>query len=298
MQTVTSSKARAARANEVAQPVGKGSGIAQVQPAVSVGRTPNSSAEIGFGKRAELIGSAIRAIFVEDDDFYRQAVEAELVAEGFAVHAFADGESMLTAVASGLKADVVVLDWGLKSESGIDLLSHLRERGLDWPVVFLTGRNSSVHESLALQRGAADFVDKSRDVAILTVRLRLAASRRRDVSTGSQDQEETFQCGRLALRPRASRAHWDRVDVGLTVNEFKITHLLASNVGSFISYRKIYDCVHHVGFRAGSGDNGYRTNVRSAIRRIREKFKALDPEFDEIQTFSSFGYCWRQPTSA
>jgi two-component system response regulator ChvI len=47
-----------------------------------------------------------------------------------------------------------------------------------------------------------------------------------------------------------------------------------------------------VGFTAGSGEQGFRTNVRSAIRRIRLKFKAVYREFDEIQTFTSFGYRW------
>jgi two-component system, OmpR family, response regulator ChvI len=237
--------------------------------------------------------SAIQVIFVEDDDFYRQAVEGELVEAGFVVHAFKDGEPMFAAVAAGLTADVVVLDWGLESSLGIDLLSQMRERGWQSPVVFLTGRNSPVHERLALQRGAADFVDKSRGTSILAARLQLAVSQRRTFC--SVASEEIFHCGRLTLRARTSRAYWDKADVGLTMAEFKIVHLLASNVGSFITYRQIYDCMHHVGFLAGSGEHGYRTNVRSAIRRIREKFKAQCPDFNEIQTYTSFGYRWGKP---
>jgi two-component system response regulator ChvI len=232
----------------------------------------------------------VRVIFVEDDDFYRQAVEAELVVEGFSVCSFDDSEPMMKAVAAGLTADVVLLDWGLESTLGIDLLCQIKERGLHWPVVFLTGRNSPVHERVALQRGAADFLDKSRGIAVLAARLRLAASHQHGATTTIP--EETFHCGRLTLRSGTSRAYWDRVDIGLTVAEFKIVHLLASNVGSFITYRQIYDCMHHVGFLAGSGEHGYRTNVRSAIRRIREKFKAQCADFNEIQTYTSFGYCW------
>lgn len=230
-----------------------------------------------------------RVIFVDDDDFYRQAVEAELTDEGFSVHSFNDGAPMLDAVASGLKADIVLLDWGLESGPGIDVLAQLRERGVNWPVVFLTGRNSPVYESLALQRGATDFVEKSRGTTVLAARLRLA-------STREYHLDETSHCGRLSLRPHISRAYWDGTDVELTVTEFKIVHLLASNVGSFITYRRIYDCVHHVGFVAGSGEDGYRTNVRSAVRRIRGKFKALCGDFDEIHNYNSFGYCWGKET--
>jgi two-component system response regulator ChvI len=243
-----------------------------------------------------LTSRTTRVIFVDDDDFYRQAVEAELTEQGFSVDSFNDGAPMLEAVAAGLAADIVLLDWGLASVPGIEVLCQLRKRGVDWPVVFLTGRDSPVYESLALKRGATDFVEKSRGTTILGQRLRLAASHECNTLATSA-AEETSYCGRLSLRPRSSRVYWDGVDVGLTVTEFKIVYLLASNVGSFVTYRRIYDCVHHVGFLAGSGEHGYRTNVRSAIRRIRDKFRARFPDFDEIHTYTSFGYCWGKAPS-
>lgn len=241
---------------------------------------------------ADLLTSKMtRIIFVDDDDFYRQAVEDELTEHGFSVHSFDDGPPMLAAVAAGLTAEIVLLDWGLASTPGIEVLCELRKRGVDWPVVFLTGRNSPVYESVALKRGATDFVEKSRGTTVLAARLRLAASHHEHAAPPAV-VEETSHCGRLSLRPCSSRVYWDGIDVGLTVTEFKIVYLLASNVGSFVTYRRIYDCVHHVGFLAGSGEHGYRTNVRSAIRRIRDKFRARFPDFDEIHTYTSFGYCW------
>ena len=239
---------------------------------------------------SDVDGVPIQVILVEHDDYYRDAVKLELADEGFAVHAFKDGRAMLTAVAEGLQADLVVLDWELENMFGIDLLTQMRQEGLQWPVVFLTGRSSPTHERLALQRGAADFVDKARGTQILAARLRLITRQRQAVPNASS--EDNFHCGRLTLRPRMSRAYWNDIDVCLTVAEFKIVKLLASNVGTFITYRRIYDCMHHVGFLAGSGTDGYRTNVRSAIKRIRNKFKANDPGFNEIQTYTSFGYCW------
>jgi hypothetical protein len=43
-------------------------------------------------------------------------------------------------------------------------------------------------------------------------------------------------------------------------------------------------------FIAGSGTDGFRANVRSAIKRIRNKFRACDPTFDEIENYTGFGY--------
>lgn len=240
---------------------------------------------------AEATDDRIRIIFVEDDDEFREAATLELTDLGFTVTSFADGAAMLTAAAEGLAADVIVLDWSLPSLPGIDLLPRLRREGIQLPVVFLTGRSSTGHENLAFDRGALDFVDKARGVEILAKRLRLIveSSKRPQVL----EVDEVLHCGRLLLKPRISRAYWDDADVKLTLTEFNIVRLLASNVGNHVTYRAVYDCMHHVGFIAGSGEHGYRTNVRSSIKRIRSKFRLIDREFDAIENYPSFGYRWR-----
>jgi two-component system, OmpR family, response regulator ChvI len=233
----------------------------------------------------------IRVVFVDDDDDFREAATMELTDLGFAVTSFANGTAMLAAAANGLAADVIVLDWSLPSIAGIDLLPRLRREGILLPVVFLTGRSTATHENLAFDRGALDFVDKSRGVEILAKRLRVifeSVKRPRELEV-----EEFMHCGRLLLKPRISRAYWSEVDVNLTLTEFNIVRLLASKVGNHVTYRAVYDCMHHVGFIAGSGEHGYRTNVRSSIKRIRNKFRLIDPEFDGIENYPSFGYCWR-----
>ena len=236
----------------------------------------------------------IRLIFVDDNDDYREAASAELVDLGFVVESFADGASMLASVADGIVADVIVLDWSLPAMSGIDLLPRLRREGIQLPVVFLTGHSSQSHERLAFDRGALDFVDKSRGVPILAKRIHaIVKSSRRPPEL---EVDETQHCGRLMLKPRVSRAFWDAIDVNLTVSEFNVVRLLVSNVGNHVTYRAVYDCIHSVGFIAGSGEEGHRTNVRSSIKRIRNKFRLIDPEFAEIEAYASFGYRWRRPT--
>jgi two-component system response regulator ChvI len=240
--------------------------------------------------RVDGVAEPIRLILVDDDDDFREAASAELTDLGFSVECFADGQSMLSSVADGTTADVIVLDWGLPSISGIDLLPRLRREGIQLPVVFLTGRSSQHHEHLAFDRGALDFVDKARGVPILAKRLRLiveSSKRPRELTV-----DETLHCGRLMLKPRVSRAFWDDTDVNLTLTEFNIVRLLASNIGNHVTYRAVYDCMHHVGFIAGSGEHGYRTNVRSSIKRIRNKFRLVDPNFDAIENYPSFGYRW------
>lgn len=235
-------------------------------------------------------GAPIRLIFVDDDDDFREAAAAELEDLGFSVESFSDGAKMLASVMDGIDADVIVLDWNLPALTGIDLLPRLRRQGILLPVIFLTGKSSPVHENLALDRGALDFVDKSRGMSILAKRLRLLIEPAK--RPAELEVDETLHCGRLRLKPRIGRAFWDDVDINLTLTEFNIVRLLASNIGNHVTYRAVYDCMHHVGFIAGSGENGYRTNVRSSIKRIRNKFRIIDPNFAEIENYPSFGYRW------
>ena len=107
-------------------------------------------------------------------------------------------------------------------------------------------------------------------------------------------RQKGLACGKLLLKPEISRAYWYEFDVGLTLGEYKLVSLLASNVGRFVTYRAVYDRLHYEGFIAGSGNDGFRANVRSAIKRIRNKFRACDPAFDKIENYNGFGYCWRK----
>lgn len=233
----------------------------------------------------------IRLLFVDDDDNYREAAVGELEYLGFEVIPMADGASMLEFFAQGSSVDIIVLDWNLMSGPSVDLLPQLRRQGIQVPVVFLTGVPATAYESTALDHGALDFVDKTRGLAILAKRVRLI------IETGKRPPQalgkKEARCGKLVLRPAVSRAFWNDADVGLTVTEFNIVHLLISRAGEYVTYRAVYDCVHSAGFIAGSGDDGYRTNVRSSIKRIRNKFRAIDVEFSEIENFPAFGYRWR-----
>ena len=189
-------------------------------------------------------------------------------------------------------ADVIVLHCDRAKNSSIELLDKLHRLGFNIPVVLLTGRALPSHECLALDKGAVDVISKSRGSEVLTRRLKGVVK-----AFGHTDQPQAggMTCGKLLLRPDINRAYWMDADPGLTLGEYNIVYLLASNVGRYVTYRAIYDRLHYEGFIAGAGADGYRANVRSAIKRIRNKFRSLDPTFDEIENYNSFGYCWKKP---
>jgi two-component system response regulator ChvI len=254
-------------------------------------------------------GEIRRVVLVEDDQYYRETLTGELLRQGFVVHAFADGASLLGSLVTAVDADLVVLDWDLANSPGVKLLAELRRNGINLPVVFLTGKviatkqhercvlaprdALNAYECMAFDQGAVDFIPKSRDREVLVRRLRSVVELVK--LKAELPSQEGLACGKLLLRPQTSRAFWNGVDVGLTLGEYNIVRLLASNVGRYVTYRAIYDRLHYEGFIAGTGDDGYRANVRTAIKRIRNKFRSCDPAFDEIENYTGFGYCWRKP---
>ena len=80
---------------------------------------------------------------------------------------------------------------------------------------------------------------------------------------------------------------------GQALTEFAIVHFLVARPGADVTYRQIYDLVRGKDFIAGYGPDGFRSNVRSFIKRIRKKFRDVDPEFDHIENYPGFGYRWR-----
>jgi two-component system response regulator ChvI len=253
-----------------------------------------------------------RVVLVESDQYYREVLTVELLRQGFIVHAFGDGASLLGSLATAINADLAVFDWDLPKTPGIKLLAELRQHGVNLPVVFLTGKVIAgddhdhdrcllaprevlnAYECMAFDQGAVDFIAKSRDRQVLVRRLRSVVELARPRTKTDLPFQERLACGKLLLE--SSRAYWNQVDVDLTLGEYNIVHLLASKAGSYVTYRTVYDRLRYEGFIAGTGEDGFRANVRSAIKRIRNKFRACDPAFDEIENYTGFGYCWRKPS--
>ena len=109
---------------------------------------------------------------------------------------------------------------------------------------------------------------------------------------GGKQSTDVLRLGRLELRFDINRASWSGTLIDLTLTEFKILALLALHTGEDVSYREIYDLVHGKNFAAGYGDQGYRGNVRTFIKRIRSKFHIVDPEGEHIHNDLGFGYRW------
>jgi two-component system response regulator ChvI len=154
--------------------------------------------------------------------------------------------------------------------------------------------SEDIYEQAALEGGAVDFIDKARRLPILLKRLQLIAQGGRSAPEPEPVPAPSLPLGQLMLRFDTNRALWAGRAVELTLTEFRILTLLAERPGRDVGYREIYDLVHGKDFVARQGSEGYRANVRTFIKRIRKKFRDVDPGFDHIENYASFGYRWTE----
>jgi two-component system, OmpR family, response regulator ChvI len=232
-----------------------------------------------------------RIVLVDDDASFRESLGLNLLDEGFNVESFSGGESALAHFENGGSADAILLDWRMPGMNGLEVLRRLREAGNAVPVIFLTVLSDDIYEEAALAGGAVDFIDKSRRLSILVKRLNLICEGMRAAPEPDR-RAGTMRLGELELRFDTSRVVWRARELDLTLTEFKIVALLALRPGEDVGYREIYDLVHGKDFVAGYGNDGYRANVRTFIKRIRKKFRDIDGAFDHIQNYAGFGYRW------
>jgi two-component system response regulator ChvI len=234
-----------------------------------------------------------RLVLVDDDDSFRESLGLNLIDEGFSVVSFGNGAAALAHFEAGGAADAILLDWRMPGMNGLEVLRRLRASGSSTPVIFLTVLSEDIYEEAALAGGAVDFIDKSRRLPILVKRLNLICE---GLRAAPEPQErargEVMRLGPLELRFDTNRAIWRGRETDLTLTEFKLVALLVLRGGEDVGYRELYDLVHGKDFVAGYGEDGFRTNVRTFIKRIRKKFRDVDGEFDHIHNYAGFGYRW------
>jgi FixJ family two-component response regulator len=134
-------------------------------------------------------------VFVVDDDVdICEALRTLMVAEGFDVVAYASGNDFLEAYKPGHRG-CLILDINLPQISGLDLQQILVERGIDLPIIFLTGYGDVPKATAGLKSGAVDFLEKPIDpeVLIKAVQQAMALGAQRDRDRAKhQEFEELY----------------------------------------------------------------------------------------------------------
>ena len=228
---------------------------------------------------------------VDDDRNILTSVSIGLQAEGFVTRVYTDGATALKALLEN-PPDLAVCDIKMPQMDGLELLSKLRQTSA-LPVILLTSKDEEQDEALGLSTGADDYIIKPFSQRLLVARIR-AILRRADLLRGTSEAPvdrpaaELIQRGRLAMDPPRHQVSWNAVPVSLTVTEFLILEALAARPGMIKSRNQLMDAAYDDDVFVDD-----RT-IDSHIKRLRRKFRAVDPEFSAIETLYGAGYSFAE----
>jgi two-component system response regulator ChvI len=232
---------------------------------------------------------------VDDDENIVASVSLALESHGHKVKSYYDGASGLAALQAD-PPDLVILDVKMPRMDGMEVLRRLRQTS-EVPVIFLTSKDEEIDEILGFNLGADDYMHKPFSQRLLIERVK-AVLRRVGIGEEPVDPNtapaagaagsKAIKRGRLTLDPARHDCLWEGRPVRLTVTEFLLLQSLAQRPGFVKSRDNLMDAAYD--------DQVYvddRT-IDSHIKRMRKKFRQVDPEFDAIETLYGVGYRYRE----
>jgi two-component system phosphate regulon response regulator PhoB len=222
-----------------------------------------------------------RILVVEDEPAIRELVALNLRHAGYSVSEAESAEQARAQLDAALP-DLVLLDWMLPHQSGIDFAKQLRAdpRAAALPIVLLTARAQEGDKLQGFEVGADDYVTKPFSPRELLARVRALLRRSSNAGSGGEDP---IEIGGLRLEPASMRVLANGVALALSPTEFRLLHCFMRHPDRVLSRTRLLDSVW--------GDHVYieERTVDVHVRRLRV---ALEPSGHQrlIETVRGGGY--------
>lgn len=223
-------------------------------------------------------------LIADDEDDVRELVRLNLARAGYQTVEASDGLAALRQ-ARAHRPDLIVLDVMMPGRGGLRVCEELRQDEFlqKVPVIMLTARGMPSDRIAGLEKGADDYIAKPFSPKELVLRVQAILRR-----SGSSTDGTELNIGPFHFDIPAVQVTINGIAAELTLLEFKLLHLLASNHGTVVDRDTVLREVW-----------GYSETVRTRtldthVKRLREK---LGANADWIQTSRGFGYIFKKPVS-
>ena len=217
----------------------------------------------------------MKILLVEDDLEISKLLAEFLQENGYEVFCQYDGLHVLDCLREN-KIDLILLDINLPEQDGYRLCSSIRSFSTT-PILFITGRNTTMDELQALTLGGDDYITKPYNIPILLARINLLLRR------GTSEQISIMEHNGIQFNLIAGTLTANGKEIELTKTELKIMYYLFKHTGEIVPridlVEYLWDNEIHI------DDNTLSVN----IMRIREKLRTLGAA-DFIQTKRGMGY--------
>lgn len=218
----------------------------------------------------------MRILIAEDEKALNRILVKQFTKAGYSVDSCFDGESVFDYIANAAY-DAIVLDVMMPKKDGFQVLSEMRKKGYDTPVIFLTAKTEIEDRVYGLDLGANDYLVKPFSFDELAARVRMITRK----STGNTTNEYTV--GDLTVNVKTRQVIRAGNEIELSAREYSILEVLIRNAGTVMSREKIESGVWNYDYAGG-------TNVIDVyIRYLRKK---IDDGYEKklIHTVRGAGY--------
>ncbi|MFM6904957.1 MULTISPECIES: response regulator [unclassified Acinetobacter] len=201
----------------------------------------------------------MRVLLIEDDLMIGEAIQGALKDASYAVDWIKNGLVALTTLGCQ-HYDVILLDLGLPSQDGLDVLKSIRTENNPIPILIITARDGLDDRLIGLDSGADDYILKPFEMAELLARIR-AVLRRKAGNTTSILSNSLVS---LDLRTKEATLK-DGIPIQLSNREFSLLHALLFRPGAILSRAELEDRIY------GWGEEVESNAIEYLIHTLRRK---------------------------
>jgi DNA-binding response OmpR family regulator len=208
----------------------------------------------------------MHVLVIEDEKKVADALKVGLEAEQYQVSVAYSGEDGFYQLSAGA-FDLVLLDLMLPGRDGLEILTTMRKRGFETPVLILTARDSIEDRVLGLDSGADEYLMKPFAFPELLARIRLILRREK------KETPVKLSLGGLEMDLVGRKVKRDGEGIELTVKEFQLLEYLLRNQGSVVTREMLARDVWQVKERSTPLDNVIDVHVARLRRKVDGPFE-------------------------
>lgn len=205
----------------------------------------------------------MRLLVVEDEPILGELLRRNLAARGFAVD-LASSKSEALGFLDVEDYDAVLLDRGLGDGDGLALVNHIRGKGSDAAILFLTARDAPADRIAGLDAGADDYIVKPFDMDELIARVRAVLRR------PGKRLSNVLEVGNIRFDAAQRRAHVADKPLDLSRQEAALLELLMRREGAVVRRDEIQRSLY------GFDDEVTPNAVDAAISRLRKRLRGAE----------------------
>jgi DNA-binding response OmpR family regulator len=206
-------------------------------------------------------------LLVEDDPMIVRLLNLHFDPDKFQLSCCSHCSEAIEKVDNG-NYNLIIMDITLPDGNGMEICKSLRNKGVQTPIMILTGHADESDKVLALELGADDYVTKPFGILELMARVKALLRRASKNIPKEQNEVKAFHFKEMEIDSYKMKATFKGQRLELTPKEFDLLLLLASNPGKTFSRHDLLEQIWGYAFE------GYEHTITSHINRLRVKIES------------------------